>query len=898
METNDATLFTPITGFFRKNFSKLSVISKGGFGTVMRVTDLLEGQEYAVKKIIIDRLETEDTLLKIFREVKWLARLDHKNIVRYFHSWIEEEEEESMSAGSDDWEDSLGQPETSSDRDDSMRSLRQTHTNGTKKCARLPALKARGSESESTPTHSPPRTSHSPPRTSHSLSARSHSPSGPESSQGHSSNSYWNDITESGEERCESSKNSAPCDENENEESWDDEGSSLSLSRPSEKESQSYSKRKKLVNVSDRSQSLDKEGLQLVRYQDRPSRPRRLVLALYIKTQLYSTKTLADWLAYPNRLVSSQDNIVIFFQIVHGLEYIHRSGCIHRDIKPANIFLSEDGNVKIGDFGLATLNKVRMQQQYASANGPAGNASRDRPAFASERIEADAGTPDQALSPTTSDSSPPSSNAEKKPTKKGKTSHHKHTSGLGTFTYAAPEQMDRTNYDEKVDIYSLGIILYEMHRLFFSSHERHMEIQLLKRKLFLPNEFQQKFPKQSSLILSMVNHTPALRPSARDLCVEGIRNGFTHDFLPKNLITFIRQARLKDMIDFRKQHPVFGLYPGCVQEINNGKHFRRNSLHLNTNANYQTHLPLLEYHAQPNDEDRIQQLTGSGNIIYDNDIYDDSSSSSRTSTITNENNIFLKSSCGQDAGSRSSPTEIEELGSTAPVPMSAVAQASVPKGKLKVREYLSHRDAISVDDDKKRAIFEVSHASSSSASSGITSANSPGMLGLKSGDEFSKMSISNTCSNSAPVLVSSEDRILEDTNSLLENSLKFPGSSSSSPHSYLNSLPSRSISATNSSSSSYLKVESVSESNEDTEPGNFEVTSLEEKLLDDPFLPPLPFLVHSDYSLTKDGLGMQLSQDVLTYILSLEQRITLQRNYIERLEKKNSELEKEVRNKK
>jgi serine/threonine protein kinase len=67
-----------------------------------------------------------------------------------------------------------------------------------------------------------------------------------------------------------------------------------------------------------------------------------------------------------------------------------------------------------------------------------------------------------------------------------------------------PEQMDRTNYDEKVDIYSLGIILYEMHRLFYSSHERHMEIQCLKRKLFLPSEFHLKFPKQSSLILSMV----------------------------------------------------------------------------------------------------------------------------------------------------------------------------------------------------------------------------------------------------------------------------------------------------------------------------------------------------------------------------------------------------------
>jgi hypothetical protein len=66
--------------------------------------------------------------------------------------------------------------------------------------------------------------------------------------------------------------------------------------------------------------------MQLVRYEG-TRRPRRLVLALYIKTQLYSTKTLADWLAYPSRVISSQDvwtNAVIRFFFAFDLVYFAR----------------------------------------------------------------------------------------------------------------------------------------------------------------------------------------------------------------------------------------------------------------------------------------------------------------------------------------------------------------------------------------------------------------------------------------------------------------------------------------------------------------------------------------------------------------------------------------------
>jgi serine/threonine protein kinase len=48
----------------------------------------------------------------------------------------------------------------------------------------------------------------------------------------------------------------------------------------------------------------------------------------------------------------------LFRQVVEGLNHIHAQGIIHRDLKPSNIFLDSNGDVKIGDFGLAVSSGV------------------------------------------------------------------------------------------------------------------------------------------------------------------------------------------------------------------------------------------------------------------------------------------------------------------------------------------------------------------------------------------------------------------------------------------------------------------------------------------------------------------------------------------------------------
>eukprot|EP00002_Diphylleia_rotans_P003055 TRINITY_DN1204_c0_g1_i1.p1 TRINITY_DN1204_c0_g1~~TRINITY_DN1204_c0_g1_i1.p1 ORF type:complete len:504 (+),score=84.74 TRINITY_DN1204_c0_g1_i1:57-1568(+) len=118
-----------------------------------------------------------------------------------------------------------------------------------------------------------------------------------------------------------------------------------------------------------------------------------------------------------------------FFQIVDGLVHIHDSGFVHRDLKPSNIFLDTDNVVKIGDFGLS-----KALTQGSNTETPL-LATRKRIVGLEEE--------------------------------KG------HTSDIGTTLYQSPE-ISRADpkYDNRVDVFSLGVILYEMIRPFETAMER------------------------------------------------------------------------------------------------------------------------------------------------------------------------------------------------------------------------------------------------------------------------------------------------------------------------------------------------------------------------------------------------------------------------------------------
>lgn len=93
-----------------------------------------------------------------------------------------------------------------------------------------------------------------------------------------------------------------------------------------------------------------------------------------------------------------------------------------------------------------------------------------------------------------------------------------HTVGIGTRLYASPEQISKKTYDEKTDVYSLGIICFELfHKTFATEMERRCTILALRKNRELPGDFVERFPEIAAFILRCMADDPQERPSAAEI---------------------------------------------------------------------------------------------------------------------------------------------------------------------------------------------------------------------------------------------------------------------------------------------------------------------------------------------------------------------------------------------
>ena len=138
---------------------------------------------------------------------------------------------------------------------------------------------------------------------------------------------------------------------------------------------------------------------------------------LYIQMQLCTQKTIGDLLGNMTTRKGNASSgidvphaLKLFQQIAQAVTYVHAQGLIHRDLKPANCFVDEMGNVQVGDFGLSRESSGGVNKSASFQQSPSLGEGVD----IMENLD--------------------------------------HTAGVGTRSYASPEQMNGSDYQSSTDV--------------------------------------------------------------------------------------------------------------------------------------------------------------------------------------------------------------------------------------------------------------------------------------------------------------------------------------------------------------------------------------------------------------------------------------------------------------
>lgn len=495
---------------YLSDFHHQECLGKGGFGIVFQAKNKVDENNYAIKRICLPH--REEAREKVLREARALARLEHLGIVRYFQSWIEE-----PPPGWQDRHDKLFIGDRSTDgpmtslvssatfnKDsqllrDEARFFKQTSMENDPRAfgggdslsfdiANKKDFSESGgfcvdadNEDESGSFSIEFKSDVASPATleiiglvggdSHSTSENAISTSLPFSRY---TTGVGANIAEEKSNSFEIVFEDSGCsDEIQSSASGSDGKRRVQSSISNTDENQLY----KIENES------SNNNQSAISHSQKDTNSKKPNIYLYIQMQLCQKETLKDWL---NQNIENRDHnrvLHMFQQILGAVSYVHQCGMIHRDLKPSNIFFAMDGSVKVGDFGLVTAMDTELKAELVSE----------------EELES---------------------------------SGRHHTSQVGTQLYMSPEQIKGESYDHKVDIFSLGMIMFELLYPFSTQMERISVLCNAKRKLQFPKKFSEEMHSETKLVMWLLSPNPANRPNTDEIVDSSHFKTLYKNFIP------------------------------------------------------------------------------------------------------------------------------------------------------------------------------------------------------------------------------------------------------------------------------------------------------------------------------------------------------------------------------
>lgn len=437
---------------YMMEFSEIKVLGRGSFGQVFEVKNHVDGQRYAVKKIPVSRRRLEmlqqdggHHLEHIMKEIRTLARLEHHNVVRYYSAWVEhtysvseqpsEQKSDAIDSDNEETQESIEDP---IDEEQSFGIVFENSDDDG-------VIFEDDSNSAASPSSIPPRVEQK--------------PRGRHSRDSHFSSSY----------RSKRSWKISGADEDDDVESIQ---RNFSIPEPGPLSRGLTSTWGTDGDIFTDGLTEDPSKLQVQLHKD----SRAPAVVLHIQMSLHPL-TLSTFLSPrppsfrvdPNRPPSPRHcfhilpSLELMLGILSGIEYVHSQRIVHRDLKPANIFLSPR------DDPVPPCKACNCEPKTAY-----------RPRIGDFGLVAD----------ITRDSEPSASRAVVVQDSPHRKRH------VGTEFYCPPRSASSDySIDEKLDVYALGVILFELLYKLDTKMERQLVLFDLTRNadgIKLPADFATK----------------------------------------------------------------------------------------------------------------------------------------------------------------------------------------------------------------------------------------------------------------------------------------------------------------------------------------------------------------------------------------------------------------------